>query len=86
MIKGSELNRKTRDIELVKLVEEFTEKIENDPYQPGVTHPEIYPDDLQEVIEDVLYLRNFEEMTIRVIKNPDGRSIQVEVLNRLMNK
>jgi len=86
MIKGSELNRKTRDIELVKLVEEFTEKIENDPYQPGITHPEIYPDDLQEVIEDVLYLRNFEEMTIRVIKNPDGRSIQVEVLNRLMNK
>lgn len=71
---------------MAKLVQEFAEKIEHDPYQPGITHPEIYPDDLQEVVEDVLFLRNFEEMTIKVIKNPDGRSIQVEVLNRCLNK
>ena len=86
MIKGSEQNRKKKDSELIKLVHEFTEKIENDPYQPGITHPEIYPDDLQEVIEDVLFLRGFNEMTVRVLKNPDGMSIQVEVLNRRMNK
>lgn len=82
MIKGSEQNRKQRDIELARLVEEFAEKLEHDPYQPGIVHPEIYPDDLQEVIEDIFFIRGFSEATIKVVKNPDGMSIQVQVLNR----
>lgn len=82
MLKGSEQNKIQRDIELRKLVEEFTEKLEHDPYQPGVVHPEIYPDDLQEVVEDLFYIRNFSEITLKVVRNPDGQSIQVEVLTR----
>jgi hypothetical protein len=82
MIKGSEQNRKQRDIELARLVQEFTEKLEHDPYQPGVVHPEVYPDDLQEVIEDLFFVRGFSEATIKVSKNLDGMSIQVQVLNR----
>ena len=82
MIKGSEQNRKQKDIELVRLVQEFAEKLEHDPYQPGVIHPEVYPDDLQEVIEDLFFVRGFSEATLKVRKNPDRMSIQVEVLNR----
>lgn len=82
MIKGSEQNRKQRDVELARLVQEFTEKLEHDPYQPGVVHPEVYPDDLQEVIEDLFFVRGFSEATIKVSKNLDGMSIQVQVLNR----
>lgn len=81
-MKGSEQNRKQKDIELARLVHEFAEKLEHDPYQPGIVHPEIYPDDLQEVIEDLFFVRGFSETTIRIIKNPDGMSIQVEVLKR----
>jgi hypothetical protein len=82
MIRGSEQNRKQKDIELARLVQEFAEKLEHDPYQPGVVHPEVYPDDLQEVIEDLFFVRGFSEATIKVSKNPDGMSIQVQVLNR----
>ena len=82
MIKGSDQNRKQKDIELARLAQEFVEKLEHDPYQPGVVHPEIYPDDLQEVIEDLFFVRGFSEATIKVVKNPDDMSIQVQVLNR----
>lgn len=82
MIKGSEQNRRQKDVELARLVQEFAEKLEHDPYQPGVIHPEVYPDDLQEVIEDLFFVRGFSEATIKVSKNPDGMSIQVQVLNR----
>jgi hypothetical protein len=82
MIRGSEQNQKQRDIELARLVEEFTEKLKYDPYRPGMVHPEVYPDDLQEVIEDLFFIRGFSEATIKVSKNPDGMSIQVQVLNR----
>jgi hypothetical protein len=82
MIRGSEQNRKQKDIELARLAQEFVEKLEHDPYQPGVVHPEVYPDDLQEVIEDLFFVRGFSEATIKVVKNLDGMSIQVQVLNR----
>jgi hypothetical protein len=81
-MKGSEQNRKQKDVELIKLVHESTEKLEHDPYQPGIVHPEIYPDDVQEVVEDLLFLRGYSEATVKVRKNPDGISISVEVLNR----
>ena len=82
MLKGSQRNRLQVDSELRKLVEEFAEKIETDPYQPGVVHPEIYPDDLQEVIEDLFWIRGFSEATLSIKKNPDGISISVEVTDR----
>lgn len=87
-MKGSEQRHKTKDIELGRLVLEFTEKLEHDPYQPGIIHPAIYPDDLQEVIEDILWLRGYSETTLKINKNPDGISISVEVLtrNKINNK
>lgn len=81
-IRGSQIRKQSNDIELNRLVQEFTEKLEHDPYQPGIVHPEIYPDDIQEIIEDNLMLRGFSEITIRVKKNPDGMSVETEVLTR----
>lgn len=82
MMKGSERSRNQRDLEMARLVQEFAEKLEHDPYQPGVVHPELYPDDLQEVIEDLFFVRGFSEASLRIVKNPDGMSIQVQVLER----
>lgn len=82
MAKGSILNALKNEADMKRLVLEFTEKLENDPYQPGLVHPEIYPDDVQEVLEDLLWLRGFTEATIKVKKNPDGVSVSVEVLGR----
>lgn len=82
MLKGSQLNKQQNETDLKRLVLEFTEKLEHDPYQPGVIHPEVYPDDVQEVIEDLLYLRGFTETTVRIRRNPDGVSVSVEVLDR----
>lgn len=82
MLKGSQRKAIQDEADFRRLVAEFAEKIEHDPYQPGVVHPEVYPDDLQEVIEDLFWVRGFDEATIKVTKNPDGMSIKVEVLNR----
>jgi hypothetical protein len=82
MLKGSQRKSIQNEADFKRLVVEFTEKLEHDPYQPGVIHPEIYPDDLQEVIEDILWIRGYSEATIKVSKNIDGQSISVEVLNR----
>ena len=82
-MKGSQLNSIVKDAELRRVAAEFIEKFENDPYQPGLVHPEIYPDDLQEVIEDIFWLRGYDSAEIRVTKNPDGTSIKLEVLKRV---
>lgn len=82
MAKGSILNAIKNEADMKRLVLEFTEKLENDPYQPGLVHPEVYPDDVQEVLEDLLWLRGFTEATIKVKKNLDGVSVSVEVLGR----
>jgi hypothetical protein len=81
LTKGSDRKKVSDSIEMKRLVEEFTEKLEHDPYQPGVVHPAIMPDDLQEITEDLLYLRDFKEITIKVKRNPDN-TISAEVLDR----
>lgn len=82
-MKGSQLNSIAKDAELRRVAAEFIEKFENDPYQPRLVHPEIYPDDLQEVIEDLFWLRGYDSAEIRVTKNPDGTSIKLEILKRV---
>ena len=80
-LKGSERKKLEADVEMRKLVHEFSEKIEHDPYQPGITHP-IFPDDLQEIIEDLMFLRNFTEVTIKVTRPSNDQTILAEVTNR----
>ena len=86
MKKGSQIRAEILDKDLRNLAAEFTEKLETDPYQPGVIHPQVYPDDLQEVVEDLFYIRGYSESTIKIKRNKDGVSISVEVLDRTGNK
>ena len=86
MKKGSQIRAEILDKDLRNLAAEFAEKLETDPYQPGVIHPQVYPDDLQEVIEDLFYIRGYSESVIKIKKNRDGVSISVEVLDRTGNK
>lgn len=85
-MKGSELKSRAEQEELKRLVAEWAEKIETDPYQPGIVHPNLCSDDLADVVDDVLFVRGHAEMTIRVKRaSPDGY-ISVEVINRVLDK
>ena len=81
-IKGSERRSESEQIELKRMVDEFTEKLEHDPYQPGIIHPGLGVDDLQEVAEDLLFIRGFSEIVIKVRKDSDGFSVTAEVVSR----
>jgi len=82
MIKGSEIKSRAEKEELRRLVEEFTEKLETDPYQPGVVHPHLYADDIADIVDDVLWVRDHSEMTIHIKRNSDDSSITVTVIER----
>lgn len=86
MLKGSELRSRAEKEELKRLVAEFTEKIEADPYQPGIVHPDLCTDDLQDIADDVLFVRGHSEMTIKIKKDSADGYISVEVVNRVLDK
>jgi hypothetical protein len=64
-----------------EIVNEFAEKLEKDPYQPGVIHPNLGVDDVAEAIEDVLWIKGFSEIEIKVTKI-NGASVNMEILRR----
>jgi hypothetical protein len=86
MLKGSELRSRAEQEELKRLVAEFTEKIETDPYQPGVVHPNLCSDDLQDIVDDVLFVRSHSEMTIKIKKESSDGYVSIEVVNRVLDK
>jgi hypothetical protein len=79
-MKGSEIKSAAEQAELKKALLEFTQKLETDPYQPGLVHPELMPDDLIDILEDLLWIRGFESVTLKIQKT--GDSIKVEVSER----
>jgi len=81
--KGSELRSKAEKAEFIRTANEFVEKLENDPYQPGVVHPGLCGDDLQDIVEDVIWVRDFSEMILHVKKESTRFTISVEVKERI---
>lgn len=79
-MKGSEMKSAAEQAEMKRALLEFTQKIENDPYQPGIPHPNLYPDEVAEIIEDLMYVRGFDEITIKIKK--DGETLKAEVTSR----
>jgi hypothetical protein len=79
-MKGSEIKSAAEQAELKKALLEFTQKLETDPYQPGLVHPDLMPDDLIDILEDLLWIRGFETVTLKIQKT--GDSIKVEVSER----
>lgn len=79
-MKGSERKSAADQAELKRALMEFTAKIESDPYQPGIPQTEVFPDEIAEMIEDVMYVRGFSEMTIKITKT--GETLKAEVTSR----
>lgn len=80
--KGSDLRSRAEKDELMRTMAEFTEKLEVDPYQPGIEHPRLCGDDFQDIIDDVLLVREFKEMTVRIKKEDTGFTMSMEVIER----
>lgn len=78
MEKGSILNNK----ELKRTAIEFIEKLEVDPYQPGIIHPNICGDDISEILDDLLWIRNFKEVTFKIIKEDNNLTVSAEIIER----
>ena len=81
-MKASELNKLAKDAEMKRLLLEFTEKLNDDPYRPGIVHPQLCIDDVQEIIEDVLFVRGHTELIIKVKPSDVDGYVDVEVIDR----
>lgn len=79
-MKGSEIKSAAEQAELKKALLEFTQKLETDPYQPGLVHPNFFPDDVVDIIEDLLWIRGFDSIILKIQKTET--SIKVEVIER----
>lgn len=77
-IKRQEAERK----ELIRTLAEFSERLENDPYQPGITHQNLCADDIVDIIDDLVFIRNFSEITVRLKRQQNSTDLSVEVIDR----
>ena len=81
-MKPSELNKIAKDAEMKRRLLEFTDQLEDDPYRPGIVHPELCTDDVQEIIDDVIFIRGHKELIIRIVPSEIDGYVDVEVLDR----
>ena len=81
-IKGSDLRSKAEKTELLRTMTEFADKLEYDPYQKGIIHPNLCADDIQDIIEYVLWIRDFSEMTLTIKREGTDSTISVEIIER----
>lgn len=61
-------------------MDEFKDKMENDPFRSGSVLREQYPDDVSEMLELLFYAKGISEITLKVSKDND--LFKVEILNR----
>lgn len=81
-MKASELNKIAKDSELKRVLLEFTERLKDDPYQPGVVHPRLCLDDVTEMVEDVLFIRGHKEIIIKIVPSQLDGYVDAEVISR----
>lgn len=84
-MKASELNKIAKDAEMKRVLLEFTERLKDDPYQPGIVHPRLCLDDLTEIVEDVLYVRGHKEIIIKIVPSQLDGYVDAEVLSRSLS-
>jgi hypothetical protein len=81
-MKASELNKIAKDSEMKRVLLEFTERLKDDPYQPGVVHPRLCLDDVTEMVEDVLFIRGHKELIIKIVPSQLDGYVDAEVISR----
>lgn len=70
------------DIKLFKeTMDEFKDKLENDPFRTGAVLREQYPDDICEMIELLFWAKGSKEITIKISTDSEDL-LKVEILNR----
>ena len=84
-MKASELNKLAKDAEMKRVLLEFTERLKDDPYQPGIVHPRLCLDDLTEMVEDVLFVRGHKEIIIKIVPSQLDGYVDAEVLSRSLD-
>jgi hypothetical protein len=62
-------------------MDEFKDKIENDPFRAGAVLREQYPDEISEMLELLFWAKDSREVTFKVSKDSDDL-LKVEILNR----
>jgi hypothetical protein len=84
-MKASELNKIAKDAEMKRVLLEFTERLKDDPYQPGIVHPKLCLDDITELVEDVLFIRGHKEIVIKISPSQLDGYVDAEVLSRSLS-
>ena len=70
------------NIQLFKeTMDEFKNKIENDPFKAGEILRDQYPDEISEMLELLFWAKGAREVTFKVFKDSDDL-LKVEILNR----
>ena len=70
------------NIQLFKeTMDEFKNKIENDPFKAGEILRDQYPDEISEMLELLFWAKGSREVTFKVSKDSDDL-LKVEILNR----
>jgi len=85
-MKPSELNNLKKDAELKRTLLEFSERLVDDPYRPGIEHPNLCLDDVSDMIEDVIYIRGHKELVIRISPSELSGYVNAEVISRKLEE
>jgi len=62
-------------------MDEFKDKIENDPFKAGAILRDQYPDEISEMLELLFWAKGAREVTLKVSQDSDDL-LKVEILNR----
>jgi hypothetical protein len=84
-MKASELNKLAKDSEMKRVLLEFTERLKDDPYQPGLVHPRLCLDDVVEMIEDTIFIRGHKELIIKIVPSQLDGYVDAEVISRSLD-
>ena len=84
-MKASELNKLAKDAEMKRVLLEFTERLKDDPYQPGLVHPRLCLDDVVEMIEDTIFIRGHKEIIIKIVPSQLEGYVDAEIISRSLD-
>ncbi len=62
-------------------MDEFKDKIENDPFKAGAILRDQYPDEISEMLELLFWAKGAREVTLKVSQDSDDL-LKVEIINR----
>jgi len=67
---------------LMDVASEFFDNYREDPNYPGNVFKNRLPEDVSDVIEDLMYVRKFKNVTLHIAKEEDSEYISFETVSR----